>query len=461
MLDGVTEPKAIDTAEAHALPIASSHDQPRYSPAMSDHAGTVIVLAKEPVPGRVKTRLQPVFDPSGAALLAAAAIEDTIAAVRGSAASRRILAWEGNPSLWREGFEVVDQPSGSLNRRLAAAFAAALSAPSDEPALLIGMDTPQVTPLLLDSDWEGADAVLGLSDDGGFWAIGLRPGHPTGLFDGIPMSTSRTGSAQLARLFDLGLSVKLLPPLRDVDLPADAELVATQFPGLIFSHRYLELTSACPDQSCDRLFDAAYAGMITVSSAAQLGIDDQPLPLEVSRWAGAADEIDMLVVARCEPPVIDLGCGPGRMVQALTESGRAALGVDMSAVAVAMSMARGGPALRRRIDEPLPAEGRWGTALLMDTNVGLGGDVAALLARCTRLVVPGGLIICEVDKVSERHEVHSVVLNTEHATSPPLAWSRIGTSALIKLAKSLDLLLLEEWTSGDRAFVALRSLYGH
>ena len=427
---------------------------------MSDHAGTVIVLAKEPVPGRVKTRLQPAFDLSGAALLAAAAIEDTIAAVRGSSATRRILAWEGSRSSWQHGFEVVDQPPGSLNVRLTAAFAAALSAPIDEPALLIGMDTPQVTAQLLDSDWEGADAVLGLSDDGGFWAIGLRPGHPTALFDGIPMSTSRTGSAQLARLFAAGLSVKLLPPLRDVDRPVDAELVATQFPDLVFSRRYLQLLISRPHQTSDRLFDAAYAGMITVSDGPHVEIDDHPLPLEVSRWTGAADEIDMLVVARCEPPVIDLGCGPGRMVQALSESGRAALGVDMSSVAVGMSMARGGPALRRRIDERLPAEGRWGTALLMDTNVGMGGDVAALLARCLRLVIPGGLIICEVDGVPERHEVHSIVLRTQLATSPPLPWSRIGTTALIEVAKSLDLLLMEEWTSGGRAFVALRSMGG-
>ena len=64
--------------------------------------------------------------------------------------------------------------------------------------------------------------------------------------------------------------------------------------------------------------------------------------------------MDMLVVARCEPPVIDLGCGPGRMVQALSESGRAALGVDMSSVAVGLSMARGGLALRRRIDSRCP-----------------------------------------------------------------------------------------------------------
>ena len=425
---------------------------------MSDRAGTVIVLAKEPLPGRVKTRLQPAFTASQAAGLARAALEDTLASVRKSGATRRILAWEGDRALWQQGLEVIDQPAGTLNLRLTAAFAAALSEPLDEPALLIGMDTPQVTVQLLDSDWEGADAVLGLSEDGGFWAIGLRHGHPPGLFDGIPMSTSRTGSAQLARLFDCGLSVKLLPPLRDVDRPDDAESVATQFPGLVFSRQYAGLMSRRRRQPSDRLFDAVYAGMTTVSNLSRAVIDgENPLPLDIARWSGAADAVDMLVVARCEPPVIDLGCGPGRMVQALTESGRAALGVDMSSVAVELSRARGGMALRRRIDERLPAEGRWGTALVMDTNVGLGGDVAALLARCIRLVTPGGLIICEVDPTPGRHEVHTVVLRTQRATSRPMTWSRIGASALLEVATSLDLLLVEEWTGGERAFVALRS----
>jgi glycosyltransferase A (GT-A) superfamily protein (DUF2064 family) len=212
---------------------------------MSDHAGTIIVLAKEPVPGRVKTRLQPEFNEDEAAQLAAAAIEDTIAAVRSCSASRRILAWEGDPPPWQGDFEIVDQPPGTLNRRLAAGLAAALLQPTDEPALLIGMDTPQVTAQLLDSDWEGADAVLGLSEDGGFWAIGLRDGYgySAELFDGVPMSTSRTGSAQLARLSAYGLSVKLLPVLRDIDRPEDADLVATEFPELVFSRRYAKLTS--------------------------------------------------------------------------------------------------------------------------------------------------------------------------------------------------------------------------
>jgi rSAM/selenodomain-associated transferase 1 len=210
---------------------------------MSDHAATVIVLAKEPVPGRVKTRLQPVFSATQAAWLAAAALEDTVAAARSCGATRRILAWEGNRGPWQQGFQVISQPPGTLNVRLAAAFAATVSEPMDEPALLIGMDTPQVTAELLDSDWEGADAVLGPSEDGGFWAIGLRCGHPSGLFDAIPMSTSRTGAAQLARLVNSGLSVKLLQPLRDVDRPADAEQVAAEFPELLFSRSYRELMS--------------------------------------------------------------------------------------------------------------------------------------------------------------------------------------------------------------------------
>jgi glycosyltransferase A (GT-A) superfamily protein (DUF2064 family) len=428
---------------------------------MSDRAGTVVVLAKEPAPGRVKTRLQPEFSAIEAAQLAAAAIEDTVAAVRTCSATRRILAWEGKPAPWQKGFQVVGQPSGTLNLRLAAAFAAAASEPRDQPSLLIGMDTPQVTAELLDSDWEGADAVLGLSEDGGFWAIGLRHRHPAGIFEGIPMSTSRTGSAQLARLFDLGLTVKLLPPLRDIDRPADAEEVARRFPRLAFSRRYADLLSRRISQPTDRLFDAAYAGMPAASNSTQPAKGGESLlPLDISRWSGTADAVDLLVVARCEPPVIDLGCGPGRMVQALTESGRPALGVDMSSVAVQLSMMRGGPALRRRIEEPLPAEGRWGTALLMDTNVGLGGDVAALLARCMQLVIPGGLIICEVDRMPERHEVHSVVLRTQRAASAPLPWSRIGAAALMRVAKSLDLLLAEEWTSPGRAFIALRSMNG-
>ncbi len=154
--------------------------------------------------------------------------------------------------------------------------------------------------------------------------------------------------------------------------------------------------------------------------------------------------------------MLDLGSGPGRMVRALTESGRSALGVDISGQAVSASMRQGALALRARIEDPLPAEGRWGTVLLMDGNVGIGGNVADLLARCRELVAPGGLIICEVDPVGSRHDREIVVLRSRSTASMPLAWSRIGAAALVEVAAGLDLWTAEEWAAGDRAFVALR-----
>ncbi len=415
-----------------------------------DRAQTILVLAKEPVPGRAKTRLQADFSPAEAASLAACSIEDTLRAVRVSRAPRKVLAWEGDPAPWDGEFEIVPQPDGTLNDRLSAAFAAVLNERAD-PVLLIGMDTPQVTAAMLDVGWGGADAVLGLSEDGGFWAIGLRSGDPRRVFDGIPMSTDRTGSAQLARLGTLGLSVRLLPPLRDVDLPADAEQVAASYPWLRFSRRHRELLDARLEQTAERLFDRAFSGATTLVCS-----DTDALDFDVARWSSEADAVDLMVVSRCEPPVVDLGCGPGRMVVALNRSGRSALGVDMSAAAVGTSMSRGGPALRRRITERLPGEGRWGTALLVDSNVGMGGDVEALLRRCIDLIGAGGLIICEVDEVPDRHEVHQVVLTSGGMTSQPLPWGRVGARALVRVAIGLDLLVAEEWSAGGRVFVTLR-----
>jgi glycosyltransferase A (GT-A) superfamily protein (DUF2064 family)/SAM-dependent methyltransferase len=420
----------------------------------ADRAHTVIVLAKEPLPGLVKTRLHSVFTPTETAALAAASLADTQSAVRDSAASRRILAWRGNSASWDAGFEVTLQPPGSLNDRLAAAFA--LDGGPDRPAgpaLLIGMDTPQVTPALLDSRWDGADAVLGLSDDGGFWAIGFRGAAPADAFRGIPMSTDRTGACQLARLTELGLSVRLLPPLRDIDHPADLDAVCYHHPELRVAHRYAKIIRSRDGQPPDRVFDDLYQS----ADATPLLDRSGPLHIDLTRWRAEADAADQLVVARCEAPIVDLGCGPGRMVRALQESGRATLGVDISSVAVAQSRAGGGLALRRHIAEPLPAEGRWGTALLLDGNIGIGGNVADLLDRCRQLVAPGGLIICEVDHDPDRNDIQYVRLSSDLAESVPFAWAAAGTRTVQQAAALLDLLVVEEWHTGGRDFIALRT----
>jgi glycosyltransferase A (GT-A) superfamily protein (DUF2064 family)/SAM-dependent methyltransferase len=395
--------------------------------------------------------LQSRFSPQEAAQLAAAAVRDTQRAVRASRIPRRILCWDGNPSNFADGFEVLPQRSGTLNDRLAGAFQDTDRHDSAR-VLLIGMDTPQVGSSLLDADWEDCDALLGLSEDGGFWAIGLRTPDPVQVFADIEMSTARTGSAQLARLLSLGRSVKLLPPLRDVDEPADAVYVADHFPGLEFSRCHAALTGTT--SRSDLIFDQLYAGRAVQCPAS----DQRVLPLEAVRWSAPADEVDQLVVSRCRGPVLDLGCGPGRMVQALSEAGVPALGVDMSAVAVQGARSRGALAIKARLAERLPAEGRWETVLLMDGNIGIDGDVGALLERCRALLVPGGAIIIEVDPRPAWHQTRRVRLTAEGAgCSAELTWTRTGAAAVRRLARSLDLLVVEEWTAGSRAFLSLQS----
>ncbi|MGW3098216.1 TIGR04282 family arsenosugar biosynthesis glycosyltransferase [Streptomyces sp. NPDC001102] len=197
---------------------------------------TLLVIAKEPRPGRVKTRLTPPFTPEEAAGLAEAALADTLDVVARTPARRRVLVLEGEPGPWLPpGFEVVRQCAGGLDERLAAAFARC-----DGPALLVGMDTPQVTPALLTVDFDGCDAYFGPAADGGFWALGLAEPDP-GLLRGVPMSTPFTGAAQRARL--TGLRVRDLPELRDVDTADDAETVARAAPDGRFAATHARLAA--------------------------------------------------------------------------------------------------------------------------------------------------------------------------------------------------------------------------
>ncbi|MFG2680364.1 DUF2064 domain-containing protein [Streptomyces sp. NPDC048392] len=199
---------------------------------------TLLVIAKEPRPGRVKTRLTPPFTPTEAAALAEAALADTLTAVAATPARRRVLVLDGAPGRWLPpGFDVVPQCAGGLDARLAEAFAGCAG-----PALLIGMDTPQVTPDLLDVDFSDCDAWFGPAEDGGFWALGLARPAPA-LLRGVPMSTPVTGAVQRERLTAAGLRVRDLPPLRDVDTAADARAVAALAPH----GRFADRLAACAD----------------------------------------------------------------------------------------------------------------------------------------------------------------------------------------------------------------------
>ncbi len=194
---------------------------------------TLVLIAKEPLPGRAKTRLHPPLSLEQAALLAAAAIDDTIAAIAPLPASRRVLLFDGEriPEAARA-YELVRQVDGPLDERLAALFEA-----STGPTILIGMDTPQLRPADLAAAFawpDDIDAWLGPASDGGYWAIGMR--EPRGdLIRGIPMSRDDTGARQLGRLTGAGLRVGMLPSLTDIDTFAAAQEVARLAPATAFA----------------------------------------------------------------------------------------------------------------------------------------------------------------------------------------------------------------------------------
>jgi rSAM/selenodomain-associated transferase 1 len=198
-------------------------------------AAALLVIAKQPIAGRAKTRLTPPCTPQQAAALADAALRDTLEAVARTPAARRVLVFEGDARPWRPpGFEVIAQRGAVFGERLQAAFDDVA-----QPALLIGMDTPQVTSDQLGEALDalndlGTDSVLGPTPDGGYWCVGFRE-PVAGAFTGVAMSTADTYVDQCRRFDELGVRVSTRPPLRDVDTIHDAEAVAAIAPDTRFA----------------------------------------------------------------------------------------------------------------------------------------------------------------------------------------------------------------------------------
>ncbi|XCM33858.1 class I SAM-dependent methyltransferase [Streptomyces parvus] len=192
------------------------------------------------------------------------------------------------------------------------------------------------------------------------------------------------------------------------------------------------------------------------------------LPLDVERWCSDAGSADLSALHRCEGPVLDIGCGPGRLVAELASLGHRALGIDVSETAVARTRGLGGAALLRSVFDPLPGEGRWGTLLLLDGNIGIGGDPAALLDRAADLLAVGGLLIAETAPVDvdERVRVRlddgrggpeaSAAPAAREAAGEPFPWARIGTPALLRHAGAGGWRTADQWGAEGRTFVSLR-----
>ncbi|PZS29134.1 MAG: SAM-dependent methyltransferase [Pseudonocardiales bacterium] len=184
--------------------------------------------------------------------------------------------------------------------------------------------------------------------------------------------------------------------------------------------------------------------------------DGRVISLDVARWLAPVDDIDETVLDRCTGPVLDVGCGPGRFVHALAERGTAAMGLDIAETAVALTRGRGLPAVLRSVFAPIPGEGRWPTVLLMDGNIGIGGDPHRLLERVHALLAPGGRLIVETHEDAHADEQLGVRFSQHgEPIGPAFAWAHVGLLPLLRYVVSFGYGVPEVWTVGGRTFVSM------
>jgi SAM-dependent methyltransferase len=179
--------------------------------------------------------------------------------------------------------------------------------------------------------------------------------------------------------------------------------------------------------------------------------------LPVRRWHGPVEPAAAAVVVRCTGPTIDLGCGPGRITLALGRAGVTAIGVDACADAVDLARSRGAVAIHQDLFDPLPAEGRWAHAVLLDGNIGIGGDPVALLRRCRSLLDPAGTVLVELDRPGAGFwQGHARVAVPHRQTlGPVFPWARLDAASAAPVAARAGFEVCELIQRGGRWFAEL------
>jgi SAM-dependent methyltransferase len=184
--------------------------------------------------------------------------------------------------------------------------------------------------------------------------------------------------------------------------------------------------------------------------------DGSSLPFPVGRYLAPADRLDQRLLDEIEGPVIDVGCGPGRHLQALNTRGVYALGVDFSPTAVAIARGGGARAIVADIFGELPLAGSWRTALLLDGNIGIGGDPVRLLSRLRSLLHPGGIALVELEPPGSTTRTARARLELAGERSGWFDWTRVAACEMAALAEEARMVLEREWSCGNRWFARIR-----
>ncbi|MGO4342562.1 class I SAM-dependent DNA methyltransferase [Pedococcus sp. 2YAF34] len=165
--------------------------------------------------------------------------------------------------------------------------------------------------------------------------------------------------------------------------------------------------------------------------------------LPVRSWTGRASRSDRFLLDHCHGSTIDLGCGPGRLAAELRDRGHDVLGVDASRSAIAGARRRDIPVVCGSLFDPVPSEGSWGTALLADGNIGIGGDPAGLLVRAGRIIRPDGRIVVDLAPAGTGLRVHQLHLRAGGLASTSFPWAELGPDALPETAAAAQLTIAQ------------------
>ena len=184
--------------------------------------------------------------------------------------------------------------------------------------------------------------------------------------------------------------------------------------------------------------------------------DGRAVPVPTTRWLGEVRAADRAVLDRVVEPVLDVGCGPGRHVAHLNAQGVLALGIDASRAAVRRARDRGAAVVQSDVFGPVPAAGSWHTALVLDGNVGIGGDPVRLLRRVRELVCPGGAIVVELAPPGGPTGPVRVRLSSRGAVSAPLPWATVSADEVNRIAAAAALQVMDLFSSERRWFAMLR-----
>lgn len=178
-------------------------------------------------------------------------------------------------------------------------------------------------------------------------------------------------------------------------------------------------------------------------------------PLPAARWTAPCDAVDLRIANRLDGPTLDIGCGPGRFVCAIAARGVPVLGIDVTPTATAMTRLRGGSALTADVFGRVPGAGRWRWALLLDGNIGIGGQPRRLLQRTAELLALSGAVIVEVEPAGTGSRTQQVRLESGQQAGPWFPWAWLSVDRLDDIAAASGLVVRESWQDEGRCFARL------